>query len=143
MCLQINPNNIRKRKQKIAYKVYSPAYDNYVEFYSPWQWTQANVGIIKSNRKSTKLTNKEIKEKEVSLGIHVFNTLKDVKEYVAKYGGIIFKVDVNPKHFVASGESGRPSTYPCFIKESVYTQISIPKTEYDKKVKEVKRSKKK
>ena len=101
-----------------------------LSFFSPFYYQKLlGPGVIKSNRKSTKITKKEKYTGEIEKGIHVFTTLKEAEIFCkTEYEAAIVKVEVKPKDFVASAYS-----------EAVYTKISISKREYDKVIKKVRK----
>lgn len=75
--------------------------------------TSYRKGFNKSNRKSVKLTNKEICNMQIYHGFHVFKFKKDAIEEKDCSDEFVFPVLIKPKNVVAVGIYGEAISIVC------------------------------
>jgi len=129
MCLHVSKNvkvKFNKDGYATAYKIYKKGERRLISLFMGTRTEKP--GIKKSNRFTTCLTNDEVLNKIVDLGIHVFLNKKDARKETS-YGcperEIVVPVLVCEDDFVAAGNF--------FIaKSAVFTKIEITKETWNK-----------
>ena len=123
MCLEITKNPAKSNRVEV-YKVVQQKGRRY---YTPYQARPIKEGLFKSNRTSAEISQEEIENGAIELGVHVYTRLDlamteslcfhyKTMYFLPLYYFKVFRCTVDPADHVADSADGT---------EAVYTQIEV------------------